>query len=79
MGDSVDRSDAPEIPRERSTCFSQADKVTIMQSLASAPEDLKYDVFLAISTNEWDQPDISHAKGVLGWFPKGSADAFHDE
>ena len=76
---SVNRSDVPEIPRERSTFISQADIATMLQSCIDAADDLKYDTFFATSTNMWGYRDISHAKEVLGWVPKDSADAFYDD
>ena len=76
---SVNHSDVPEIPRERSTYLSQADIATMLQSCIDAPEDLEFDVFFATSNNEWGYRDISHAREVLGWVPKDSADAFYDD
>ena len=76
---SVNNSDVPEIPRERSTFLSQADIATMLQCCIDAPADLKYDVFFATSNNKWGYRDISHAKEVLGWVPRDSADAFYED
>ena len=76
---SVNHSDVPEIPRERSTFLSQADVATMLQSCIDAPDDLKFDTFFATSNNRWGYRDISHAREVLGWVPRDSADDFYDD
>ena len=76
---SVNVSDVPEIPRERSTFLSQDDVATMLQSCIDAPVDVKFDIFFATSGNKWGYRDISHAKDVLGWVPKDSADTFYED
>jgi hypothetical protein len=42
----------------------------------SAPIELRFDVFHAISENSRRWRDTDHAKQVLGWEPQDSSDVF---
>lgn len=55
--------------------LDQEDAVDMIDRCISAPEDLLYDTFNAISNNKWRWREIEHGKKVLGWIPKGSAEA----
>jgi nucleoside-diphosphate-sugar epimerase len=54
--------------------LDQMDAVDMIDRCISAPDDLKYDVFNAISNNKWRWREIQHGADVLGWVPKGSAE-----
>ncbi|MEE8363352.1 MAG: NAD(P)-dependent oxidoreductase [Dehalococcoidia bacterium] len=54
--------------------LSQADAVDMIDRCLSAPDDLLYDTFNAISNNRWRWREIEHGKEVLGWVPEGSAE-----
>ncbi len=69
-------TDRPKIRRHFPGYLSQADAVQMIDLCLSAPADLGYEIFDAISENKWRWRDTSHAKQVLGWNPSGSADEF---
>ena len=54
--------------------LDQMDAVDMIDRCISAPEDLLFDIFTAISNNKWRWREIEHARDVLGWIPKGSAE-----
>ncbi len=73
---SVPASGKPETVMGRSTSLSHRDVVRILADCIDAPDDLRYDIFLATSQNRFGYRDLDHAKEVLGWEPVDSADAF---
>lgn len=75
---SVQGDNKPHSIRERSIYLSHDDVVQILHQCIDAPADLMYDVFLATSNNKWTYRDLAHAKEVLGYEPKDSADAFFE-
>ena len=46
----------------------------MLQLCIDAPDDLKYDIFLATSNNKWGYRDLEHPKQVLGYVPQDSAE-----
>jgi NAD(P)-dependent dehydrogenase (short-subunit alcohol dehydrogenase family) len=54
--------------------LDQMDAVDMIDRCISAPENLMYDAFNAISNNKWRWREIQHGADVLGWIPKGSAE-----
>lgn len=54
--------------------LDQMDAVDMIDRCISAPDDLKFDIFNAISNNSWRWREIAHGHDVLGWAPKGSAE-----
>ncbi|MCI0438355.1 MAG: NAD(P)-dependent oxidoreductase [Chloroflexi bacterium] len=73
---SVSRQNRPRSTREFAIYLSHDDVASFLHSCIEAPDDLKYDIFMATSNNRWSYRDLSHAKDVLGWEPKDSADVF---
>ena len=63
----------------RSIYLSHGDVASILTSCIDAPDDLKYDVFLATSNNKWSYRDLTHPRDVLGWSPKDSSDDFYED
>ncbi|MDP7533015.1 MAG: hypothetical protein QGI88_04510, partial [SAR202 cluster bacterium] len=55
------------------------DCVDMIDRCLQAPDDLKFDVFNAISDNRYRWRDIDHPKEVLGWVPRGHAEDFEIE
>ena len=55
--------------------LDQMDAVDMIDRCISAPKDLLFDIFSAISNNKWRWREIEHSRDVLGWVPKGSAEA----
>ncbi len=68
--------DKPTIVRELPGYLSHRDLVGIIDKCLSAPMDLKFDIFHAISENSRRWRDTDHAKRVLGWQPQDSSDVF---
>ncbi len=68
--------DKPTIVRELPGYLSHRDLVSIIDKCLSAPMDLKFDIFHAISENSRRWRDTDHAKRVLGWEPQDSSDVF---
>lgn len=69
-------TDRPKLLRHFPGYLAQADAVQMIDKCLSAPLSLQYDIFDAISENQYRWRDTSHAKEVLGWQPTGSADQF---
>ena len=70
----VTRSNVPDGPREEATYLSHGDVAQILHLCVDAPDDLKYDVFMATSNNRWGYRDLEHAREVLGYAPQDSAE-----
>jgi nucleoside-diphosphate-sugar epimerase len=68
------KEDRPLIRRQFPGFLAQADCVQMIDRCLSAPDDLLYDVFNAISENKLRWRSTDHGKQVLGWQPTGSAE-----
>jgi nucleoside-diphosphate-sugar epimerase len=68
--------DRPALIRHFPGYLSQADAVQMIDRCLSAPADLMYGIFDAISENSRRWRDTDPAKAVLGWCPTGSSDTF---
>jgi nucleoside-diphosphate-sugar epimerase len=69
----------PRETRDYSVYLSHDDVAQVLQKCIEAPEDLKYDIFLATSDNKWSYRDLEHPRRVLGYMPNDSADVFMKE
>jgi uronate dehydrogenase len=67
--------DRPLIRRHFPGFLSQSDAVQMIDRCLGAPEELKFDVFNAISNNKYRWRTTEHGTRVLGWQPTGSAEA----
>ena len=72
----VRQDNRPHAAREFSIYLSHADVCQMLQLCVDAPDDLKYDIFLATSGNKWSYRDLEHPREVLGYVPQDSADAY---
>lgn len=70
------KGDRPESRRHFPGYLSQSDCVQMIDKCLSAPDDLLYDTFDAISENEWRWRSTDHSKEVLGWRPTGRSQDF---
>ena len=61
---------------EYSIYLSHHDIVQMLQRCIDAPDDLKYDIFFAVSNNKWGYRDLEHPREVIGYVPRDSADSF---
>jgi nucleoside-diphosphate-sugar epimerase len=68
--------DTPSLVRELPGFLSQRDLVSIIDKCLGAPDDLRFDIFHAVSNNSRRWRDIEHARDVLGWEPVDSSDRF---
>lgn len=72
----VNEADRPKNIGELSRYLSHRDVAQIIQRCVDAPDNVKYDVFLATSNNKWGYRDIEHPREVLGYEPQDSAEMF---
>ena len=71
---SVTTDNRPRTMRENAIYLSHRDIATHLKACIDAPDDLRFDIFFAVSNNRWNYRDLSHPKEVLGWEPEDSAD-----
>jgi nucleoside-diphosphate-sugar epimerase len=69
-------SNKPELIRHFPGFLAQEDAVQMVDKCLSAPDDVRFGIFDAISENSTRWRDTSPAKQVLGWRPTGSSDRF---
>jgi nucleoside-diphosphate-sugar epimerase len=69
-------TDRPTEPRHYSVWCSHRDLVQVLEKCITAPTELRYDLFYAVSNNRRNYRDLVHAREVLGYVPQDSADAF---
>jgi nucleoside-diphosphate-sugar epimerase len=69
-------SNRPELIRHFPGYLAQEDAVQMVDKCLSAPDDVKFGIFDAISENSRRWRDTSPAKEILGWRPTGSSDRF---
>ena len=72
----VPERDRPVLTRDRAIYLSHRDVVQILRKCIDAPDDLRYEIFLATSRNRWGYRDLEHPRRVLGYVPQDSADAY---
>jgi len=72
----VEDEDEP-LPQGWSTAVwcSKRDVAQMVERAIQAPDDLRYDVFYAVSDNKWRWVDIGHGREVLGYVPQDSTEA----
>lgn len=66
--------DRPKLRRHLPGFLSQEDAVQMIDKCLDAPDDLRFDVFNAISENKYRWRSTEHGKQVLGWSPRGRAE-----
>lgn len=69
-------SNQPELIRHFPGYLAQEDAVQMVDKCLSAPPEVKFGIFDAISENSKRWRDTTPAKEVLGWRPTGSSDRF---
>jgi len=68
--------DRPMLIRHFPGFLAQRDAVQMIDKCLSAPADVRFGIFDAISENSLRWRDTTPAKEVLGWRPTGSSDEF---
>ena len=66
----------PVDPIDYSIYLGHRDVVQILQKCMDAPDDLRYDIFFAVSNNKWGHRDLEHPRQVVGYVPQDSAEDF---
>src|SRR5262249_36566884 len=64
--------DRPLTPRHFSVWCSQRDVAQVLDKCVTAPSQLRYDIFYAVSNNRRNYRDFAHARAVLGHEPRDS-------
>ncbi len=72
----VNKEDRPTDSRQFSVWCSQRDISQMVERCVEAPQELRYDIFYALSRNKWSYRDISHAREVVGFQPEDEAEAY---
>ncbi len=72
----VTAEDRPMAPREKAVWCSQRDIATLLEACVAAPADLKFDIVFGVSNNKYSYRDMEHAREVLGFVPRDSAEDF---
>jgi len=72
----VNAEDRPLNARHLSVWCSQRDVSDMIMKCVEAPQSLKFDIFYVVSRNKWNYRDLEHAREVLGFVPKDTADSF---
>ncbi|MDP7578972.1 MAG: NAD(P)-dependent oxidoreductase [SAR202 cluster bacterium] len=70
------KGNRPTLRRQYPGWLDQQDCINMIDKCLSAPVSVKYDIFNAISNNKYRWRDISHAKKILGWEPRGCAEDY---
>ena len=68
-------TDRPSQPRHEPVWCSQGDIARLVEACVNATDDLKFDIFYAVSNNKSSYRDMSHAKEVLGFEPMDSVES----
>lgn len=72
----VTASNKPEMAQHYSSYLSHGDVADLLHRCIEASESVKYDIFLATSNNKWGYRDLQHARDVLGYQPRDTAERF---
>ena len=70
----VRSDDRPTQPRHYSIWCSHRDITQMLEKCIAAPEELRYDVFYAVSNNPRNYRSWKHGQEVLGFVPQDNAD-----
>jgi len=70
------KENQPRLIRHFPGFLAQEDAVQMIDKCLSAPPEVRFGIFDAISENSKRWRDTSPAKEVLGWQPTGSSDRF---
>jgi nucleoside-diphosphate-sugar epimerase len=70
----VNKEDRPLETRQWSVWCSQRDIVQMIEKCIDAPDDVRFDIFYAVSKNKWSYRDWTHARDVVGYEPQDEAE-----
>ena len=69
-------NDRPQLRRQYPGYLSQSDCLQVIDKCLSAPDDMMFDIFDAISENKYRWRSTDYTKEVLGWKPTGCAENY---
>ncbi|MBI1845375.1 MAG: NAD-dependent epimerase/dehydratase family protein [Candidatus Rokubacteria bacterium] len=72
----VHAEDRPLSVRDFSVWCSQRDIVRMIELAVAAPDSVRFDVFYVTSNNRWSYRDLAHARDVLGFEPRDTAEDY---
>ena len=72
----VNAEDRPKGTRGYSVWCSQNTIARMVESCIEASEDLRFDIFYAVSNNRYSYRDMAHARARLGFEPEGHAEEY---
>ena len=70
----VNQEDKPRDARQFSVWCSQRDIAQMVERCIVAPASLRYDIFYAVSDNQWSYRDVEHARQQVGYDPQDAAE-----
>ena len=70
----VNQEDKPRDARQFSVWCSQRDIAQMVERCIVAPANLRYDIFYAVSDNQWSYRDVEHARQQVGYEPRDAAE-----
>jgi nucleoside-diphosphate-sugar epimerase len=70
----VNQEDRPGDARQFSIWCSQRDIAQMVERCIEAPASLRYDIFYAVSNNQWSYRDVEHARQQVGYVPQDAAE-----
>ena len=70
----VNPENRPTSDRVFSVWCSYRDIVQMLEKCIDAPDNVRFDVFFAVSNNKWSYRDVTHAREVLGYEPVDEAE-----
>ena len=72
----VNHEDRPLQTRQFSVWCSQRDIAQMVERCMAAPKKLRFDIFYVVSNNKWSYRDLKHARKVIGFKPRDSAEDY---
>ena len=72
---SVRKENYPNNPHRFSYYLSHNDIIQMVEKCIKAPKELLYDIFMTCSDNKYSYYDLEHAKNIIGYSPKDSAES----
>ena len=69
-------ADRPSPQRHEPVWCSQRDIARLVQACVNTPQDLKFDIFYAVSNNKWSYRDMCHTREILGYQRLDSVEPF---
>ena len=72
----VNHEDRPLQTRQFPVWCSQRDIAQMVERCIAAPKKLRFDIFYVVSNNKWSYRDLKHARKVIGFKPRDSAEDY---